>query len=380
MRKAIYLDYNATTPIDPEVAKAMLPYIQTLFGNPSSAYTLGKQSKDAINQARGRVANLINAKAEEIIFTSCATEANNIAIYGYALANTQRGKHIITSTIEHPAVSEVCKHLSDIGYEITYVPVDSQGMVDPKEVEKAVRPDTMLITIMHANNEVGTIQAIQEISIIAKKNKIAFHTDASQSIGKIDADVALLGVDLMTIAGHKLYAPKGIGALYIKKGILIQNLLYGASQEKGIKPGTENVIHIVGLGKACEIAKRDFEKNQMNMQATRDRLLDGLVGILKNKVYVNVDLKTCLPNTLSVSFDKIEAHTLASVISNDICISTGSACHASSIEISSVLKAMNIDEKKAAGTVRISTGKYTSMNEIDAAIKIISNAIKKLLL
>jgi cysteine desulfurase len=378
MGKPIYLDYNATTPVDKEVANEMLPYIRNLFGNPSSTYAIGRTSKEAINKARKQVASLINAKPEEIVFTSCATESNNLAIHGFVLANKDKGKHIITSAVEHPAVTEVCKYISTLGYEITYLPVDAFGMVNPVDVEKAIRPDTALITIMHANNEVGTIQPISEIAAIAKKNNITFHTDASQSIGKIDTDITTLGVDLLTIAGHKLYAPKGIGALYIKRGVKIENLLHGAGQENGIKPGTENVIHIVGLGKACEIAQRDFDKNRQNMLSMRDNLLDGLKNNLGDKVKVNGNLRNSLPNTLSVAFDKVEAHTLASVISKDICISTGSACHANSIEISSVLKAMNIDIKTAAGTVRISTGKYTTTEEIETAVKIISDTEKKL--
>jgi cysteine desulfurase len=265
-----------------------------------------------------------------------------------------------------------------MGFEITYIPVDSSGVVNPTDVENAIRPDTALITIMHANNEVGTVQPIREISAIARKNNITFHTDASQSVGKIDTDVSKHGVDLLTIAGHKLYAPKGIGALYIKKGISIQNLFYGASQEKGIRPATENVIHIVGLGKACEIAKRDFIKNSQNMLTMRDTLLNGLSNKLGDKVKINGNLENGLPNTLSVSFEKVEAHTLASLISNDLLISTGSACHADSIEISSVLKAMNINIKAAAGTVRISTGKYTTTEEIETAVRIITDAVKKL--
>ena len=378
MKNPIYLDYNATTPVDPEVANEMLPYIQNLFGNPSSSYAIGRTSKEAIIKARKQVAGLINAKPDEIVFTSCASESNNLAIHGFVLANKDKGKHIIPSAVEHPAVTEVCKYLTTLGYEITYLPVDSFGRVNPVDVEKAIRPDTALITIMHANNEVGTIQPISEITAIARKNNITFHTDASQSVGKIDTDVTKLGVDLLTIAGHKLYAPKGIGALYIKQGVKIENLFHGASQEKGIRPGTENVSHIVGLGKACEIAKRDFDKNSLNMLTMRDRLLNGLKNNLGDKVKVNVNLQNCLPNTLSVAFDNVEAHTLASVISKEIFISTGSACHADSIEISSVLKAMNINIKTAAGTVRISTGKYTTTEEIDYAVKAISEAVKKL--
>lgn len=378
MGNPIYLDYNATTPVDPEVANEMIPFIQSHFGNPSSSYAIGRNSKDAIAHARKQVAGILNANPEEIIFTACATESNNIAIQGTAYANREKGKHIITSAIEHPAVIEVCRFLNSQGFDITYLPVDTTGKVNPKDVENAIRPDTILISIMHANNEVGTIQPIAEIAAIAKRKNVIFHTDAAQSIGKIETDVTLLGVDLLTVAGHKLYAPKGIGALYIKQGTNIKNIMYGAGQEKGIRPGTENLVHIVALGKACEIAKRDFEKNFNIMLSGKERLLNGLKSKLGERVIVNSDATNTLPNTLSVSFDNVEAHTLASVISNEVYISTGSACHADSIEISSVLKAMNIDLKIAAGMVRISTGKYTSNEEIDRAVEVISTAVLKL--
>ena len=252
------------------------------------------------------------------------------------------------------------------------------GKVNPKDVENAVRPDTVLITIMHANNEVGTIQPIREIASIAGKYNIPFHTDAAQSVGKIDTDVIILGVDLLSIAGHKLYAPKGIGALYIKQGTKIENLMYGAGQEKGIRPGTENVPYIVALGKACEIAQRDLEKNNAHMYRMRERLLSGLRQKLGSLVKLNADLKNCLPNTLSIAFGKVDAHTLTSLIGNEVFISTGSACHADSVEISSVLKAMNIDIMTAVSTVRISTGKYTTDEEIDLAILAISDKVLKL--
>ena len=378
MKKPIYLDYNATTPIDLEVAKEMIPYIESFYGNPSSSYSIGRSNKEAVEKARAQVAELINCQPEEIFFTSCATESNNLAIKGIAWANSHKGRHIITSAIEHPAVTEVCKYLNSLGYEITYIPVDTFGMVNPKDVENALRKDTILITIMHANNEIGTIQPISEIATIAHKKNILFHTDAAQSVGKIDTDVTKLGVDLLTIAGHKLYAPKGIGALYIRQGTKIENLMHGAGQEKGIRPGTENVIHTVGLGKACEVALRDFKQNQRNMQFSRNRLHDGLFSRLGNQVHINGDLKNCLPNTLSVAFEKVSAHTLASFISSEVLISTGSACHSGGTTISSVLQAMNLDFRIAASTVRISTGKSTTEEEIDFAVEVLVNAIKKL--
>jgi len=378
MKHPVYLDYNATTPVDSEVAKEMIPYIESFYGNPSSSYSIGRSNKEAVEKARAQVAKLINCLPEEIYFTSCATESNNLAIKGIAWANRNNGLHIITSKIEHPAVTEVCKHLSSQGFEITYLPVDKSGRIDPKDVENAIRKGTILITIMHANNEVGTIQPIQEIGAIARKNKISFHTDASQSVGKIETNVDLLMVDLLTIAGHKLYAPKGIGALYIRKGTPIENLMHGGGQEKGIRPGTENVIHTVGLGKACDMALRDFRQNRENMRVSRDRLLNGLVSRLGNQVHVNINFENCLPNTLSVAFESISAHTLASFISNDVLISTGSACHSGETTISSVLQAMNIDFRTAAATVRISTGKSTTEEEIDFATEVLVNAVKKL--
>jgi cysteine desulfurase len=378
MKLPVYLDYNATTPVDPEVAKEMIPYIESIFGNPSSSYSIGRSNKDAVEKARAQVAQLINCHPEEIYFTSCATESNNHAIKGIAWANSTKGRHIITSDIEHPAVTEVCKHLSLQGFEITSLPVDQYGRVNPKDVKNAIRKDTILITIMHANNEVGTIQPIQKISAIAQQKNIVFHTDASQSVGKIEADVNKLGVDLLTIAGHKLYAPKGIGALYIRKGTSIENLMHGAGQEKGIRPGTENVIHTIGLGKACEVMLRDFKQNQQNMQVSRDRLLNGLVSLLGNQVHVNCNLENCLPNTLSVAFENVSAHALASFISKDVLISTGSACHSGETTISSVLQAMNLDFRTAAATVRISTGKHTTKEEVDFAVEALVNAIKKL--
>lgn len=378
MKNPIYLDYNATTPIDPEVAKEMIPYIESFYGNPSSSYSIGRSNKEAVEKAREQVARLINCQPDEIYFTSCATESNNLAIRGIARTNKDRGNHIITSTVEHPAVIEVCKYMSSQGFEITYLPVDRFGTVNSKDIENAIRKDTVLITIMHANNEVGTIQPIEKIGAIAKENKIVFHTDAAQSVGKIEVDVEKLGVDLLTIAGHKLYAPKGIGALYIRKGTQIENLMHGASQEKGIRPGTENVIHTVGLGKACEVAFRDFKQNQHNMRFSRDRLLNGLVSGLGNQVHVNGNLENGLPNTLSVAFKNVSAHTLASFISRDVLISTGSACHSGETTISSVLQAMNLDFRTATATVRISTGKHTTEEEIDFAVEVLVNAVKKL--
>lgn len=378
MREPIYLDYNATTPIAPEVAEEMLPYIQAHFGNPSSSYAIGRFNKEAIEKARMQVANLIAASPEEIIFTSGGTESNNHAIRGAVFANQHKGKHVITSQVEHPAVTEVCNFLEKQGYEITLLPVDSFGKVNPKDVEKSIRPDTVLISIMHANNEVGTIQSIAEIGAIAKENNTVFHTDAAQSVGKIETDVNETGVDLLSIAGHKLYAPKGIGVLYIRNGVKLENLIFGAGQERGLRPGTENIPYIVALGKACELAKENLEPNSQHMFQMRQRLLNGLKEKCRTAIKLNADLENCLPNTLSIAFENVDAHTLASQVNKKVLFSTGSACHADSVEISPVLKAMQINPRIAAGTVRLSTGKYTTIEEVDYAVVAISEIVNKL--
>ncbi len=378
MREPIYLDYNATTPIAPEVAEEMLPYIQAHFGNPSSSYAIGRFNKEAIEKARMQVANLIAASPEEIIFTSGGTESNNHAIRGAVFANQHKGKHVITSQVEHPAVTEVCNFLEKQGYEITLLPVDSFGKVNPKDVEKSIRPDTVLISIMHANNEVGTIQSIAEIGAIAKENNTVFHTDAAQSVGKIETDVNETGVDLLSIAGHKLYAPKGIGVLYIRNGVKLENLIFGAGQERGLRPGTENIAYIVALGKACELAKENMEPNSQHMFQMRQRLLNGLKEKCRTAIKLNADLENCLPNTLSIAFENVDAHTLASQVNKKVLFSTGSACHADSVEISPVLKAMQINPRIAAGTVRLSTGKYTTIEEVDYAVVAISEIVNKL--
>jgi cysteine desulfurase len=377
MGKPVYLDYNATTPIDPVVINEMLPYFQTGFGNPSSSYSIGSENLEAVNRARKQVAALINARPEEITFTSGGTESNNHAILGTAIAHQEKGKHLITSAIEHPAVTNVCRHLATLGWEITWLPVDMAGRVNPKDLESAIRSDTVLVSIMHANNEVGTIQPLKEISEVCKHYNVLLHTDAAQSIGKLETDVEALGVDLLTIAGHKLYAPKGIGALYVKDGVDIENLMFGAGQEEGVRPGTENVAYIAALGKACEISASNFDKNYKHMYNMRGKLLEGLLLNLKN-IRVNTDLSNSLPNTLSIAFDKVDAHKLTALISNEVFISTGSACHSGRTEISPVLKAMNVELMTASGTVRISTGKYTTEEEIEFAIEAISRAVQKL--
>jgi len=305
--KPIYLDYNATTPVLPEVAEAMQPYLTEIFGNPSSTHWYGQQTKKAVEVARKQVADLLGCHTDEIIFTSGGSEANNYAIKGIASVLKEKGKHIITSQIEHPAVMEVCAYLANNGYTVTYLPVNSIGLVDPDEVKKAITDGTILITIMHANNEVGTIQPLADFSAIAHEHDIIFHSDAAQSVGKISTLVEELGVDMLSVAGHKLYAPKGIGALYLRRGINLEKMIHGADHERNLRAGTENVLEIVGLGKACELAQKDIKKNFLHMQYMRDRLLDGLRKSLDDTIMlrVNGDRDNRLPNTLSISLPNV---------------------------------------------------------------------------
>lgn len=374
----IYLDYNATTPVDREVAKAMQPYLEEYFGNPSSSHSFGTETKKAVENARRQVAELINCSPGEIIFTSGGTESNNLAIKGIAFANEHRGRHIITTTIEHPAVTEVCKYLESKGFIITYIPVDETGLVDPALVEAAIKPQTILISVMHANNEIGTIQPVEEIARIARRHNIPFHTDAAQSAGKIPVDVRKSGIDLLSVAGHKLYAPKGIGALYVREGIILEKLIHGADHEQNRRAGTENVPEICGLGKACEIARREMSKNITHFREMRDMLHDQLLEKLPDlRLNGHRDLR--LPNTLSLSFKGLEANIILNEMElNGIAASAGAACHTDSIDISPVLKAIGLETDYAMGTIRFSTGRYTTEEEINKAAGIITGIINRL--
>lgn len=375
----IYLDYNATTPLSTEVVTAMKPYLTEFFGNPSSGHLYGIAARQAVENARKKVASLINASPEEIIFTSGGTESNNYALKGTAFLLQEQGNHIITSQVEHPAIIEVCKYLETKGFEVTYLPVDQFGIVDLKMLETSIRPETILISIMHANNEVGTIQPIQEIAAIAKSYKIRFHTDAAQSLGKIAVNVNDLGIDLLSIAGHKLYAPKGIGALYIRKGILLEKLIHGANHERDLRAGTENVLEIVGLGEACHIAERDIEESGMHLRKMRDRLQEGITKNLNDviKLKINGHPDKRLPNTLSVCFSGLQADDIILSL-DELAVSAGAACHSKNIELSHVLEAMKIPSYNAMGTIRFSTGKPTTESDIDKAIEIITKEIKLL--
>jgi cysteine desulfurase len=375
--KPVYLDYNATTPIDHEVAEAMKPYLEEYFGNPSSLHLMGIAARKAVEKARRQVADLLNCIPEEIVFTSGGTESNNYAIKGVAFANRQKGNHIITSTVEHPAVTEVCKYLEAFGFRTTYIPVDKTGLIDPGKLEKAITKETILITVMHANNEVGTIQPIEDISVIAHKHGIVCHTDAAQSVGKISTDVNDLKVDLLSVAGHKVYAPKGIGVLFIREGIHLEKFMHGASHERNLRAGTENVLEIVGMGKASEIAKRGLDTNMAHMMAMRDRLHNGLKNNIAS-VRLNGHPEKRLPNTLSIGFKGMEASALLNdLIMADIAASAGSACHAGSTTVSHVLEAMKVPLEYAVGTLRLSVGKMTTEEDIDRAIAELAKAVQQ---
>ena len=373
--RPIYLDYNATTPHDPEVIEAMRPYLEEHFGNPSSSHWYGRKAHEAVETARAQVAALLCCAPGEIIFTSGGTESNNYAIRGIALARRSRGRHIITSQIEHPAVTAVCERLRQQGFEITCLPVDEHGLVSISDVGKAVRPETILITLMHANNEVGTIQPVEDMARLAKSRGIVFHTDAAQSAGKIPTDVTVLGVDLLSIAGHKLYAPKGVGALCIREGFTPERLMDGAGQEGGRRPGTENVLEVVGLGKACQIALRDLTSNGDHMQRMRDRLESSLRAQVP-RLRVNGHPDKRLPNTLSVSVHGVDANALLAAIEGKVAASAGAACHSGQISISYVLQAMHVPEEWARGTLRFSTGRMTSETDIDTAVAVVADAVE----
>src|SRR4030042_3195011 len=376
-QKPIYLDYNATTPIDLEVIDAMTPFLKEHFGNPSSSHYFGQKAEEAVEKARNQVSDFLNCSTDEIIFTSGGTESNNYAIKGLAFTLRNKGNHIITSKIEHPSVLESCKFLHSNGFDVTYLPVDEFGLIFLSDVEKSIKPATILITIMHANNEMGIIHPLEQISKLAKKYDIILHTDAVQSAGKLPTQVSNLGVSMMSIAGHKIYAPKGVGALYVRQGIKLTKLIHGAGQENNARAGTENVLEIVGLGKACEIAGRDLDKNTANMKVMRDRLYNGLIKKISD-LKLNSYFENCLPNTLSISFKNIDANLLLGKINNLLAVSSGAACHSDKSEVSGVLRALNVPYEWAKGTIRFSTGKITAENEIDDAIDIIINNISSL--
>jgi cysteine desulfurase len=374
----IYLDYNATTPIDPRVVEAMLPYLTTHFGNPSSAHFYAQAPHTAIETARERVASLLSCTPSEIIFTSGGSESDTLAIRGAALAEPRRGKHIITQVTEHPAVLTICRALTRLhGFRVTYLPVDASGRVKPADVEAAIDDQTTLVSIMHANNETGTVQPIVEIAEIAHRHGALMHTDASQSVGKIATDVAALGVDLLTVAGHKLYAPKGVGALYVRRGVQLEPINAGGGQEKGLRAGTENVAAIVALGAACEVAAHHLSQEQVRLAALRDLLLQRLSESLPDMLHLNGHPTERLPNTLNVSIEGVIGEEVLAGTPG-IAAATGSACHAGSTSPSGVLLAMGVERARALGALRLTLGRWSTSEEVEQAALLLAETVRAL--
>jgi cysteine desulfurase len=365
VHRRIYLDFNASTPICPESIEAMRPFVVDWYGNPSSLHWAGVPAKEALEQARGRVAAFLGCESTEVVFTSGGSESNNHAIKGVFLANRQRGTHIITTAVEHPATINPCRFLETLGASVTVLPVDRFGRVDPDDVRKAITPATILATVMHANNEVGTIEPIPEIAGILQRAGIAFHTDAAQTVGKIPTKVDELGVDLLSVAGHKVYAPKGVGALYLRKGIRIEPLIHGAGHEGGRRAGTENVLLAVALGAACEAAEAHVGMSDISI--LRDRFHERLREIFGNLVTLNGHPSFRLPNTLNVNFvGRSGAEVLAAL--PGVAASTGSACHAGSVSLSPVLAAMGVPPAEGMGAVRFSLGRTTTWEELELVV------------
>jgi cysteine desulfurase len=368
----IYLDYNASTPIDPAVAAVMRPFLDDHYGNPSSDHWAATAAKAALERSRGQVAVLLGCHDDEVAFTSGGSEANNLALKGAFFALRDQGDHVITTRIEHPAIVEPCRFLERLGARVTYLSVDGTGRVDPDDLRKAITPRTILVSIMHANNEVGTIQPIEDCARIAREHEVLFHTDAAQSAGKIATDVNALGIDLLSIAGHKLYAPKGVGALFVRRGVSIEPLVHGAGHESGRRAGTESALLAVGLGKACELARTLSPMN--GVRALRERFWQGLQRQFGDGVVLNGHPTQRLPNTLNVSFvGRIGAEILARL--DGVAASTGSACHSGRIELSPVLQAMGISPHVGMGAIRFSLGRSTTRDEIDAALERLTDVL-----
>lgn len=375
-RNGIYLDHNATTPIDPEVQRSMLPFLDQGFGNPSSPYPLGVRAREAVERARAEVAGLIRCQPDEIIFTSGGSESNNTVLKG-AMDFKHPGQcHMITTAIEHPAILNPASFLMEMGVAVTMVPVDGLGQVDPGDIQNAIRPDTRLVSVMLANNETGTLQPIEEISRITRAHNVLLHTDAAQAVGKIGVDVNTLGVDFLTIAGHKLYAPKGVGALYIRKGLSLTPLIHGAGQELGKRAGTENVMLSNGLGTACRIAQKRLPTDMEKTAAMRERLKAHLFAQV-NGLVLNGDPQHTLPNTLNVSIPHLEGGQILAGLPN-LMASTGAACHHRTVTLSPVLAAMGIPLEVGMGTLRLTVGRHNTMAEMDMAAEWIIDQVKRM--
>lgn len=372
----LYFDYNASTPLAPSVAAAMRDSLDDGFGNPSSAHWAGAPARARLEEARLRVANLVGCSADEIVFTSGGSEANNFALKGVfytrMLAGADPAPHIVTTRVEHPAILSPCRFLERLGARITYLPVDGRGRVDPDDLLQALTPKTVLVSVMHANNETGTIQPIEACAAIAREHEVLFHTDAAQSVGKVPVRVEHLGVDLLSIAGHKLHAPKGVGALYVRRGVALEPLIHGAGHEQGRRAGTESAMLTVALGEAATLAA-DLD-DMARVRRLRDRLWDWLHGRFGDRVVLNGDEESRLPNTLNVSFvGRVGAEVLSEL--EGVAASTGSACHAGRVELSPVLEAMGVTEEVGMGAVRISLGRPTTEEEIDALIGLIGERV-----
>ncbi len=370
------MDHSATTPVDPAVREAMLPYFSEKFGNPSSLYTIGREARRAIEEARQKVADLIGAKKEEIIFTGSGTESDNLAIKGTAYRNRKKGDHIITSSIEHHAVLNTCKYLEKQGFKVTYLPVSSEGLVAPADVEGAITPKTILISVMHANNEIGTIQPIEEIGKIAKEKEIIFHTDAVQTAGKIPVNVDALGVNLQSMSAHKIYGPKGVGALYIRKGTFVEPQLHGGGHERNLRSSTENVPGIVGFGKAAGLAKERLPQEEA-LAKLRDSLIRGVLEIKES--YLNGHPTKRLPNNANFRFSYIEGESMIlNLDMKGVASSTGSACSSTSLEPSHVLLAIGLKPEESHGSLRLTLGHENTQEDVDYVVSVLPEIVNKL--
>jgi len=378
MRKKIYMDYAATTPVDPRVVKAMLPYFSEKFGNTMSLHSFGQEAKEALEESREAVANLLGAKPQEIIFTGSATESNNLALKGIALANRDRGRHIIISPIEHACVMESSKWLESQGFEITRLKVDKYGLVSPDDIRKAIKKETILVSIMHANNEIGTIEPIEEIGKICQEKGVYFHTDAAQSFGKILIDVNKMNIDLLTASSHKMYGPKGAAALFIRKGTKIEPLIHGGGHESGLRSSTVNVAAIVGFAEAARICEREMKKEAQREIKLRDKLINGVLKKIEGS-HLNGEPKKRLPNNINFSFPGIEGESLIMQLDFlGIAASTGSACSSEKLEPSHVLLAIGLKPEQAHGSLRLSLGRWTKEKDIDYVLEVLPKVVKRL--
>ena len=374
----IYFDNAATTKLDDEVLKEMMPYLKNMYGNASAIYELGRESRKAVEDAREKVAKVLNCEVGEVYFTSCGSESDNTAIKGIARANKEKGNHIITSKIEHPAVIETCEQLKKEGFEITYIGVDEKGVVDLEEIKRAIKPTTILISIMFANNEIGTVEPIKEIGKIAKEHEIVFHTDAVQAAGNVKIDVKDMNIDSLSLSGHKFYGPKGVGVLYVKKGIDFQNFINGGHQEKNKRAGTENVAGIVGIGKAIELAYQNLDEHNKEITELRDYFINQIITKIPN-VKINGDMVNRLPGNANISFEGVDAEgLLLNLDLKKICASSGSACSAGSLEPSRVLLAIGLEKEIAKSSLRVTIGKYNTKKEVDYLIESLEEIVARL--